>query len=64
VYDGDGVRMSDCMFDGQVANATDPVLALVAADRRTTLIAMPKRGATRSTRLTSACRQRWPRRVA
>jgi protocatechuate 3,4-dioxygenase alpha subunit len=33
-------------FDGEAANATDPVLALVPADRRATLIATRKAGAT------------------
>ena len=32
-------------FDGEAANAADPVLALVPADRRTTLIAVRKSGA-------------------
>ena len=32
-------------FDGETANAADPVLALVPADRRTTLIATRKQGA-------------------
>jgi protocatechuate 3,4-dioxygenase, alpha subunit len=32
-------------FDGEAANATDPVLALVPADRRATLIATRKQGA-------------------
>jgi protocatechuate 3,4-dioxygenase, alpha subunit len=32
-------------FDGEAANAADPVLALVPADRRTTLIAARKPGA-------------------
>ena len=32
-------------FDGEAANAADPVLALVPADRRATLIANPKAGA-------------------
>jgi protocatechuate 3,4-dioxygenase alpha subunit len=32
-------------FDGEAANATDPVLALVPADRRATLIATRKSGA-------------------
>ncbi|MFL6792744.1 MAG: protocatechuate 3,4-dioxygenase subunit alpha, partial [Bradyrhizobium sp.] len=32
-------------FDGEAANATDPVLALVPADRRATLIATRKPGA-------------------
>jgi protocatechuate 3,4-dioxygenase, alpha subunit len=32
-------------FDGEAANASDPVLALVPADRRTTLIATRKGGA-------------------
>ena len=32
-------------FDGEAANATDPVLALVPADRRATLIATRKAGA-------------------
>jgi protocatechuate 3,4-dioxygenase alpha subunit len=32
-------------FDGEAANAADPVLALVPADRRTTLLAVRKSGA-------------------
>ena len=44
-------------FDGEPANAADPVLALVPTDRRATLIARARRAtATRSIVSTSACR--------
>ena len=42
---GDRIRVGGRVFDGETANAADPVLALVPADRRTTLIATRKQGA-------------------
>ena len=44
-------------FDGEAANAADPVMALVPADRRATLIATRKTGSGNAVyRSTSACR--------
>ena len=42
---GERIRVEGKVFDGEASNAADPVLALVPADRRATLIAARKGGA-------------------
>ena len=41
---GERIRIEGRVFDGEAANAADPVLALVPADRRGTLIAKRQPG--------------------
>ena len=41
---GDRIRVEGTVFDGEAGNAADPVMALVPADRRATLIAKRQPG--------------------